>query len=79
MASVLKVSAVFREAEPILRRESGVPPELPRFLPFMDESHPIHAVVQSATASGYSILLANALPWEGANWCRYGTIEGSIQ
>lgn len=72
-------SAVFREVEPVLRRESGVPPRLPRLLPFMDESHPIHAVVQSATASGYSILLANALPCEGANWCLYGTVRGSAQ
>lgn len=73
------VSAVFRQVEPVLRRESSVPPKLPRFLPFMDESHPIHAVVQSAKASGYSILLANALPCEGANWCLYGTARGSTQ
>lgn len=78
-ASVPGVSVVFREVEPALRRESAVPPKLPRFLPFMDESHPIHAVVQSATASGYSILLANALPCEGANWCLYGTVKGSTQ
>jgi hypothetical protein len=79
VASEPGVSAVFREAESVLRRESGVPPELPRFLPFMDESHPIRAVVQSATASGYSILLANVLPCEGANWCLYGTVKGSTQ
>jgi hypothetical protein len=79
VASEPGVSAVFREAEPVLRRESGVPPVLPRFLPFMDESHPIHAVVQSVTASGYSMLLANALPCEGANWCLYGTVKGSTQ
>jgi hypothetical protein len=78
-ASASGVSAVFREVEPALRRDSGVPPQLPRFLPFTDEAHPIHSVVQSATTSGYSILLANALPCEGANWCLYGTASGSIQ
>jgi len=72
-------TAVFQEAESALRRESNVPPKLPRFLPFMDEAHPIHAVVQSVTTSGYSILLANALPCEGANWCLYGTVKGSTQ
>jgi hypothetical protein len=71
--------AVFRQVEPTLRRESNVPLKLPRFLPFMDESHPIHAVVHSATTSGYSILLANALPCDGANWCLYGTVRGSAQ
>lgn len=76
--SALKASAVFYEVKPVLRK-SSVPPKLPRFLPFMDKSHPIHAVVQSATASGYSILLANALPCDGANWCLYGTIKGSTQ
>jgi hypothetical protein len=78
-ASAVGASVVFREVEPVLRRESSVPPRLPQFLPFMDESHPIHAVVESATSSGYSILLANALPCEGANWCLYGTVKGSIQ
>ena len=72
-------SAVFREVEPVLRRKTGVPPRLPRFLPFIDELHPIHAVLESATAYGYSILLANALPCEGANWCLYGTLRGSTQ
>lgn len=72
-------SVVFSEVEPALRKESSVPPMLPRLLPFMDESHPIHAVLQSATTSGYSILLANALPCEGANWCLYGTVRGSAQ
>jgi len=45
----------------------------------MDQSHPIHALMQSATTSGYSILLANAVPCEGANWCLYGTARGSTQ
>ena len=78
-ASAAGASVVFREVEPVLRHESSVPPRLPRFLPFMDESHPIHAVIESATSSGYSILLANALPCEGANWCLYGTVKGSTQ
>jgi hypothetical protein len=73
------VSVVFQEVEPALRRESNVPPKLPRFLPFMDKAHPIHAVVQSATTSDYSILIANALPCEGANWCLYGTARGSTK
>jgi len=73
------VLTVFQEVEPALRRDSGVPPMLPRFLPFTDAAHPIHAVVQSATTSGYSILLANALPCEGANWCLYGTVSGSTK
>lgn len=72
-------SAVFRRVGQIVRRESSVPPKLPQYLPFMDESHPVHAVVQSATTSGYSVLLANALPCEGANWCLYGTVRGSAQ
>lgn len=78
-ASAPVVTAMFHDVEPSLRRESKVPPKLPRFLPFMDESHPIHAVIQSATSSGYSILLANALPCNGANWCLYGTVRGSAQ
>jgi hypothetical protein len=78
-ASAQEASVVFREVEPLLRRESNVPPRLPRILPFMDESHPIHAVLQSATTSGYSILLANAVPCEGANWCLYGTVRGGTQ
>lgn len=78
-ASAEGTSVVFREVEPVLRKKSSVPPRLPRFLPFMDESHPIHAVIQSVAASGYSILLANALPCGGANWCLYGTVKGSTQ
>lgn len=73
------VSVVFQEVEPALRRESNVPLKLPRFLPFMDKAHPIHAVVQSATTSDYSILMANELPCEGANWCLYGTARGSTK
>jgi hypothetical protein len=76
-ASAKGSSIVFREVEPVVRRKSGVPPGLPRFLPFIEESHPIHAVIQSTTTSGYSILLANAMPCEGANWCLYGTLKGS--
>ena len=72
-------SAVFYRVEPVLRQKSSVPPKLPRFLPFMNKSHPIYAVLQSATASGYSILLANALPCEGAHWCLYGIVKGSTQ
>jgi hypothetical protein len=78
-ASAPGASAVFQEVEPALRSDSSVPPKLPRFLPFADEAHPIHAVVQSATTSSYSILLANALPCDGANWCLYGTVSGSTQ
>lgn len=68
-------SFVFRDVEPKLRR-SGVAPRLPSFLPGIDAEHPVYAVLKSADASGYEILLANALPCEGQNVCLYGTIRG---
>jgi len=74
-----ETSVVFREVEPTIRSKSSVPPRLPRFLPYVDESHPIHAIIQTVTTSSYSILLANAVPCEGSNWCLYGTVRGSAQ
>ncbi|MGO9642188.1 MAG: hypothetical protein ACLP1Y_12900, partial [Candidatus Acidiferrales bacterium] len=70
-------SFVFREVEPLIRRDSRVPPMLPGFLPYVDESHPIYAVSKSITSSGYDVLLVVELPCEGENRCLYGSVRGS--
>ena len=72
-------ASVFSYVEVTVRNESRVPPRFPRFLPFANESHPIHLIVESITKSSYSILLVNALPCEGANWCLYGSARGSTE
>jgi hypothetical protein len=70
-------SVLFRAIQGQLR-QSRVTPRLPSFLPGVDNEHPVYAVVKSANASGYEILLANTLPCEGQNVCLYGTIRGRI-
>ncbi|MGO9642947.1 MAG: hypothetical protein ACLP1Y_16760, partial [Candidatus Acidiferrales bacterium] len=75
--SVQGPSFVFREIEPRIRRDSRVPPMLPGFLPYVDESHPIYAISKSITSSGYDVLLAVELPCKGENRCLYGSVRGS--
>lgn len=70
-------SAVFRGIQGQLQ-QSRVTPRLPSFLPGVDNENPVYAVVKSANAFGYEILLANTLPCEGQNVCLYGTIRGGI-
>ena len=70
-------SFVFSDIETALRRNSHVPLRLPSFLPYVDQEHPIHAIVQAAGSSGYKILLATVLPCEGQNNCSYGSLRGS--
>jgi hypothetical protein len=72
-------SLVFSEVEPVIHQKSRVLPALPSFLPYVDKSHSIYAVVRSVSDSGYDILLANAIPCEGQNWCLYGSVRGSIE
>jgi len=72
-------SPVFSEVEPVIRQKSRVLPALPSFLPYVDKSHSIYAIVRSVSDSSYDILLANAIPCEGANWCLYGSVRGSIE
>jgi len=68
---------IFHDIEPELRSKTGIPLRLPGFLPDVDAEHPIYATVESATQSGYEILLAVILPCTGGNNCLYGTVAAS--
>jgi hypothetical protein len=70
-------SPVFREIEPIIRRNSRVPLRLPEYLPFEDTNNPIYAITESIDSSSYKIMLAWAPNCTGANWCLYGSVRGS--
>lgn len=69
-------SPVFRRVEPIIRRDSRVPPRLPGFIPFADTNNPIYAIAESIDSSSYNIMLAWAANCAGGNWCLYGSVEG---
>jgi ketosteroid isomerase-like protein len=69
---------IFNKVVPAIRRESRVPPRLPSSLPDVDEAHPIYAILQAASPSGYSVLLAFDESCEGQNNCLYGSVEGSV-
>jgi len=69
--------SVFREIESKIRQTSQVPLVLPLYLPYFDKANPIYAVLRSANRSSYDVLLANAIPCEGANWCLYGSVRGA--
>jgi hypothetical protein len=75
-SSVQKPSFIFRKIEPVLRRESIVPPRLPSFLPYVDEKHPIYPILRSANHSGYDIFLATEKDCL-AGACEYGELLGS--
>lgn len=71
-------SRIFDKVGRVIVNKSRVPPMLPSVFPYIDDSHPLHALIQSIDDSSYTILLANALPCDGANWCLYGSVRGNV-
>jgi len=73
-----KPSVVFQDIEPVLLRQSQVPPILPSFLPYVDRQDPVYAISQSITKSSYEVLLVVELPCKGEHRCLYGSVRGSV-
>lgn len=71
-------SLVFSKIKPILQEKSGVPSRLPPFLPGIDRSSELYAILGSADSKGYSILLGLDPDCEGQNVCLYGSVLGSV-
>jgi len=70
-------SFVFSKILPKLRRNSGVPPRLPSYLPDVDRNSEVYATLGSANSSGYGIILGSVPDCEGQNVCLYGSLGGS--
>jgi hypothetical protein len=71
-------SPVFSKITPTLQRKSRVLPRLPSYLPGIDRSSDLYAILESADSKGYNILLGFDPDCEGQNVCLYGSVLGSV-
>jgi len=77
--SVRSPAAIFSKVESDLLDKTGVPLRLPSWIPDDGEKqHPLYAILQSASQTGYKIELAWTPDCSGGNNCHYGTVQGSI-
>jgi hypothetical protein len=68
--------AIFQPILPALTSQTQVPVLLPTEIPDADEANTLYAILESATASDYQILLAFTEDCNGGTACRFGTISG---
>jgi hypothetical protein len=65
---------VFRSILPKLKQKSQIQILLPKFVPEPDENLPIYAIIETATANKYEILLGYIPDCNGASYCRLGVV-----
>lgn len=68
----------FRSIFPALQYQTEVPIVLPGYIPGGDSTSPLYAILESATASGYQILLAFTEDCNGGTACRLGSVSGQV-
>lgn len=66
----------FRSIFPALQYQTEMPIILPGHIPGRDSASPLYAILESATASSYQILLAFTENCNGGNACRLGSVSG---
>ena len=67
---------VFQNILPELTPVVQIPILLPTYIPDLDDSYPVHAIIETKTALQYRILLAFSEDCTGGNACRLGMISG---
>lgn len=68
---------IFRPIFPALKAQTEVPIFLPGDIPGIEPSEPLYAILESATASSYQILLAYTEDCNGGSACRLGGVLGT--
>jgi hypothetical protein len=76
IAQTPRPNPVFRPIFPALKAQTQVPVFLPGDIPGVEQSESLYAILESATASSYQILLAFTENCNGGNACRLGSISG---
>lgn len=67
-------SPIFSSIHSVLQAKTKLPIRLPTYIPESDGPNPIYALLESATASNYEIVLAFTKDCTGGNACRLGGI-----
>jgi hypothetical protein len=78
MAVTPQPNPVFRPIFPALKYQTKIPILLPKTIPGTTAQQPFFAILESATAAQYKILLAWSENCNGGNACRLGTVSGMI-
>lgn len=79
IAPTTRPNPIFRPIFPALKAQTQVPVFLVGDIPNVEQSEPLYAILASATASGYQILLAFTENCNGGNACRLGSISGQAE
>jgi hypothetical protein len=72
----LDSSIVFDPIKATLQTKTKVPIRLPTYLATENESHPIYAIIESASARSYEIQLAFTQDCSRGNVCHFGIVSG---
>lgn len=62
---------------PVLHNRTAVPLRIPASIPELDDVQDIHAIVETATADEYLIVLGATPDCEGQHVCSYGALIGT--
>lgn len=68
---------IFSSILPILKAQTKLPIRLPTYIPESDGPNPIYAIIETATASEYQIMLAFTKDCTGGTACRLGYISAA--
>ncbi|MGB8702718.1 MAG: hypothetical protein WCD18_25160 [Thermosynechococcaceae cyanobacterium] len=71
-----KPNSVFRPIFPALKYQTKIPILLPKTIPGTTAEQPFFAILETATATQYQILLAWSEDCSGGSACRLGTVAG---
>lgn len=69
---------VFSEILPELQAQTELPIHLPTYIPESDGPNPIYALLETANASEYQILLAFTEDCTGGTACRLGSVSAEV-